>query len=41
MPLPPDAKQAIREGYDVQKILLDDAYADFGGYNVDYPVLDV
>eukprot|EP01091_Cochliopodium_minus_P009464 TRINITY_DN2334_c0_g1_i2.p1 TRINITY_DN2334_c0_g1~~TRINITY_DN2334_c0_g1_i2.p1 ORF type:complete len:229 (-),score=39.92 TRINITY_DN2334_c0_g1_i2:67-753(-) len=40
MPLPADAKQAVREGYDVQKVLLDDVFKDFGGYNVDYPTFD-
>ena len=41
MPMPPEAKEAIREGYDVQKILLDEAFKDFGGYNVEYPHFDL
>ena len=43
MPLPSDAKEAIREGYDVQKILLDPVFdweaidGTDGQYNVEYP----
>jgi len=45
MPLPSDAKEAIRDGYDVQKVLLDPVYdwdtiegvPGAGGYNLEIP----